>query len=446
MSERKPPRAMLRGSRGMIVALFAPIVSFIASHAAPSLRVTTFSQEGVLAWTNSPVPGICTVQVSSAPAGPWTYGQNAFATNSAGTLTVPSDGETRFYRMQGVGVPPTPQGFTNLVRAYGLLETIAGNGLGRLDTVSYWSSAYEGWPATWAALSRPHIAMADRAGNIYIADKNSHSVLKVAPDGTIHTHAGTHTGGFNGEGPAAATTLQLNFPNGLWVRPNGTVYVLDTDNGRVRRVDTNGIMTTLFQATSDGSALNTGRGLWVRDDEALAYFCAGTKLRSWTPSDSLRTLASGFTDLGTLFVEAGGDVIVCDRGANYAYRVHPDGSMIVLAGNGTTNGGGDGFSAVTTGLAGIRSPWPIPTGGYLLLSHEGCQLWYLDTAGIIHLLLNGSVNFTHSGDGAYFYNPSAPKISEGRSVTMDCDGNVLICESDYGYIRRIRFQRILPAN
>src|ERR1035437_4744454 len=130
MSERKPPRAMLRGSRGMIVALFAPIVSFIASHAAPSLRVTTFSQEGVLAWTSSPVPGICTVQVYSAPAGPWTYGQNAFATNSAGTLTVPSDGETRFYRMQGVGVPPTPQGFTNLVRAYGLLETIAGNGLG----------------------------------------------------------------------------------------------------------------------------------------------------------------------------------------------------------------------------------------------------------------------------------------------------------------------------
>jgi hypothetical protein len=70
----------------------------------------------------------------------------------------------------------------------------------------------------------------------------------------------------------------------------------------------------------------------------------------------------------------------------------------------------------------------------------------LDTAGIIHLLLNGSSGFTHSGDGAFFYNPSIPKISEGRSVTMDYDGNLLVCESDYGYIRRIRFQRIPTAN
>jgi hypothetical protein len=442
----KAPRAKLCGGRRTTSTLFGLMLSLLASHAASSFQVTAFALDGLLTWTNAPVPGICTVEAASTLAGPWTPGQNAFATNSADTLTVPITGGTRFYRMQGVAVPPTPQGFTNLVYAYGILETIAGNGLGRLDTINYWSAAYEGGPATLAALSRPHIAMADRAGNVYIADKNSHSVLRVAPDGTIHTHAGTHTGGFNGEGPAPSTTLQLNFPNGLWVRSDGTVYVLDTDNGRVRRVSTNGIMTTLFLATSDGSALNTGRGLWVKDDEALAYFCAGTKVRSWTSTNNLSTLASGFSDLGDLFVEPGGDVIVCDRGANYAYRVHPNGSSVVLAGNGNTNGGGDGFSALATGLYGVRSPWPVPTGGYLLLSHEGCQLWYLDSAGIIHLLLNGSGGLTHDGDGAFFYDPSVPKISEGRSVTMDYDGNVLICESDYGYIRRIRFQRIPPAS
>jgi hypothetical protein len=117
----------------------------------------------------------------------------------------------------------------------------------------------------------------------------------------------------------------------------------------------------------------------------------------------------------------------------------------VLDGNGGTTGGGDGSSALATGLYGVRSPWPVPTGGYLLLSHEGCQLWYLDAAGIIHLLLNGSGGFMHAGDGSFFYDPSIPKISEGRSVTMDYDGNILICESDYGYIRRIRFQR-MPGN
>jgi len=79
-----------------------------------------------------------------------------------------------------------------------------------------------------------------RAGHIvYIADKNSHSILRIAPDGTIQTHAGTHTGGFNGDGPAAATDLNLNFPNGEWVRADGIIYVFDTDNGRIRRVNTN---------------------------------------------------------------------------------------------------------------------------------------------------------------------------------------------------------------
>ena len=136
--------------------------------------------------------------------------------------------------------------------------------------------------------------MADRAGNVYIADKNSHSILRVAPDGAIHTHAGTHTGGFDGEGPAAATSLQLNLPNGLWVRADGTVYVLDTGNGRVRRVGTNGIMTTLCPTTENGSSLAGGRGLWVSDDEQLVYYCAAIRVRSWTPAGGIRTVAAGF--------------------------------------------------------------------------------------------------------------------------------------------------------
>jgi hypothetical protein len=427
------------------LVLSGAMLPLMPAQAASSLRLTAFGRDGLLQWTSAPAPGVCTVQAATQTTGPWTNGPNAFATNSAGQLMVPVDSAIRFHRLMAAEVSATPQGFSNLVNSYGILETIAGNGVGRLDNVSYWSVAYEGGSATSAALSRPHVAMTDRAGNIFIADKNSHSVLRVTPDGTIHTHAGTHVGGFNGEGPAAATTLQLNGPNGLWVRPDGTVYVLDTDNGRVRRVSTNGLMTTFFLATSDGSAINTGRGLWVSGNESLAYFCAGTKLKSWTPLAGTHTLASGFSELGTLFVDASGDIITCDRGANYVYRVHPDGSAVILAGNGGASGGGDGCPALATGLCGVRSPWPVPTGGYLLLSHDGCQLWYLDTAGTMHVLLNGAGGATHSGDGAFFYDLSAQKIGEGRSVTMDDAGNILLCESDYGYVRRIRFQR-MPAN
>jgi hypothetical protein len=93
-------------------------------------------------------------------------------------------------------------------------------------------------------------------------------------------------------------------------------------------------------------------------------------------------------------------------------------------------------------LFGPRGVWPVPTGGYLFLLHDGCQLWYMDAANIMHLLVNGAGGKTHGGDGTFFYNPAQFKISEGRSVAMDGAGNILLCESDYGYIRRIRFERM----
>ncbi len=238
----------------------------------------------------------------------------------------PVNSSKQFFRVYSVDVSPTAQGFTNLVYAYGQIETVAGTGTGRVDTVSYWQNSFENGPATNAALSRPHYAMADRAGNIYIVDKDSHSVLRVTTNGIISTIAGTHTGGFNGEGPAPATSLQLNFPNALWVRADGTVYVLDTDNARVRRIATNGIMSTLFFAQTDtNSPLAGGRCLWVKDDESLAYFGNLTRVRKWTPANGVQTLANGFTELGTFCVKANGDLIVADRGGDYVYNVTASG-------------------------------------------------------------------------------------------------------------------------
>ncbi|MGH8246601.1 MAG: hypothetical protein ACREUU_09225 [Gammaproteobacteria bacterium] len=418
--------------------LYCILLSLPSTSFSAVLKLTRFDKNGTLFWTNALVPGVCTVEKADALDGPWQPARSAFATNSAGSLTAPRPGPAGFFRLKAVGVPATPEGFLNLVYSYGLLETVAGTGVGQTDGVSYWQTWYEGSYAAWAALSRPHFAQADRAGNIYIADKNSHAILKVTPDGTIHTFAGTHVGGFNGEGPAEATELQLNLPNGAWVRADGTVYVLDTENGRVRRVNTSGIMQTLFLATSTGSSVAGGRGLWVNESETLAYFCAGTRLRRWTPSSGLQTVATGFIELGTLYAEPSGNILVCDRGTNLAYRVTPAGGLTVIAGNGQTTGGGDGYPALQTGLDGVRSIWPMPTGGFLLLTHNGCQLWYMDTAGILHLMLNGARGSTHSGDGQFFYTPW-PAISEGRSVTMDYEGNILITESDWGYVRRIRF-------
>jgi hypothetical protein len=443
-SSKQPARRRLIGLPGLNLGVCAFLLGWVNAYSQP--RITAFGRNGTLAWNNAIVPGVCTVETAATSVGVWLPTQNVFATNAAGGTAVALDSTNRFIRLRSVDVSATPSGFTNLVHAYGLLETVAGIGAGQADGVSFWDTAYEGGPASGAPLSRPHFAMADGAGNIYIADKNSHSVLRVATNGTIHTHAGTHGGGFNGEGPASATNLQLNLPNALWVRADGTVYVLDTENARVRRVTPNGVMSTMFYAKNDPSTgLGGGRCLWVKDDETLAYFGNTDRIRKWTPAGGLQTLASGFIELGTFYVEPSGSLVVADRGAHYVYRVTAAGVKTVIAGNGTASGGGDGFPALQTGLYGPRGIWPVPTGGYLLLLHDGCQLWYMDSTDTMHLLLDGAGGTTHNGDGYFFYDLSELKISEGRSVALDYEGNILVCESDYGFVRRIRFQR-LPGN
>ena len=415
-------------------------------NAAP--QITAFDKSGALAWTNALFPGIATVETASALNGNWSPLQNVFSTNAAGQFTVPVNSASQFFRVASVDVSPTSQGFTNFVHSFGLLETVAGTGAGRTDGVSYWQNSFESGPATNAALSRPHYAMADRAGNLYIVDKNSHSVLRVDTNGLVHTIAGTHVGGFNGEGPAAATNLQLNAPNALWVRADGTVYVLDTGNARVRRITTNGMMSTLFFAQTDtNSPLDGGRCLWVKDDETLAYFGNKDRVRKWTPSGGLGTYTKNLAELGGFYAEANGGMFVCDRGANYVYHIAvEDGPKTIIAGNGTTNSSTDGALATATAFYGPRGVWPLPTGGFLLLLHDGAQFWYVDAANVAHLLVNGigGSAFVQAGDGGFFYAPSRFFIGEGRSVTMDYAGNILICESDYGFIRRIRFLRMTP--
>ena len=430
---------------GLRLAYFVFLLPVLLQ-AAPS--ITTFNKTGLLVWTNATVPGVSTVEVATALSNNWSPTQNSFSVTSTGSVVVPVDSTNKFIRLRNVDVSPTAQGFTNLIQSYGIMETLCGDGVGRTDGVSYWQPQFEGGVAAFASLSRPHYAMADKAGNIFIADKNSHAVLRVSTNGTVHTHAGTHTGGYNGSGPMAATNMLLNFPNALWVRSDGVVYVLDTENARVRRVSTNGTAVTLFDAQDDtNTGLDGGRMLWVKDDESLAYFGNDDRIRKWTPSGGVVTLASGFSQLGTFCVEASGSLIVADRNGHKVWRVLANGNRTQIAGNGTTTGGGDGFPALSTGLYGPRGVWPVPTGGYLLLLHDGAQLWYVDSANIMHLLVNGlgGNGYVHGGDGQHFYAPDQYNIGEGRSVSIDHAGNIILCESDYGFIRRIRFQR-MPEN
>jgi hypothetical protein len=434
-----------------LVVLSAIALSYSLGMTA-DFRIQTTSPGGTITWSGAYTAGVCTVETAVSPAGPWTPRKNLFTTNENGGAVVVPTNNPAFTRLLSVDISTnSSRHYTNLLQSYGILETVAGRGQFMGDHISYWQGTNEGGFATNANLSRPHISFGDAQGNVYIVDQGSSAVEKVTPDGRIYTYAGTHVAGFNGDGPAPATNLQLRFPNGGWLRGDGVFYVLDTENGKVRRIGTNGIMTTLI--TTD--PLGDGRALWVKSDESVIYFGSGpgvnldvTTLNRWTPQGGITVVSSNFLDIGNILGdERTGVLYICDRSANKVYRMETNGTLVTIAGNGTTTGGGEGFPALETGLIQPRSIWFIPNGGFFITEHDpGNRIWYVDPAGIIHRWMNGSsANHFRVGDGAWFYqNPATPKVSRVRSINADPNGNLIITESNYGYVRRIRFERLLP--
>ncbi|WP_439145174.1 RICIN domain-containing protein [Streptantibioticus silvisoli] len=118
----------------------------------------------------------------------------------------------------------------------GKISTVAGTGTEGSDG--------DGGPAASAQLNRPRGVVVGRAGELYIADAGSHQVRKITSDGKIHTVAGTGTKGFSGDG-GPATAAQLDNPFGLVVDSIGTLYIADFGNNRVRKVTTDGKISTV---------------------------------------------------------------------------------------------------------------------------------------------------------------------------------------------------------
>jgi DNA-binding beta-propeller fold protein YncE len=119
----------------------------------------------------------------------------------------------------------------------GIITTVAGTGLPGFSG--------DGGAATEARLNEPRGLAVDRQGNLYIADAANHRIRKMAPDGTLTSVAGTGTPGFSGD-EGAAGAAQLNRPLAVAVDSEGTLFIVDSHNYRVRRVAPGGVITTMF--------------------------------------------------------------------------------------------------------------------------------------------------------------------------------------------------------
>ena len=116
----------------------------------------------------------------------------------------------------------------------------------------------DGGAATAAQLYLPWGVAVDGAGNLYIADTHNQRIRKVDTTGTISTVAGTGAWGFSGDGGPAIEAL-LSYPSGVATGGAGNLYIADSGYNRIRKVDTTGTISTV------AGAENTGRRPGHRD-------------------------------------------------------------------------------------------------------------------------------------------------------------------------------------
>jgi hypothetical protein len=161
------------------------------------------------------------------------------------------------------------------IEANGQLTRIGGISLG---ATKFDGQNDDGGLATETAFNQACDVRSDRQGNLFVADTFSHRIRKITTDGHIYTVAGTGEAGFSGNGgPAALATL--NTPYGIFVDSQGRLLIADSENHVIRRVDENGLISTIAGTGKPGYAgdggparsamLNSPQSLFVDQNERI---------------------------------------------------------------------------------------------------------------------------------------------------------------------------------
>ncbi|MBX6390682.1 MAG: serine/threonine protein kinase, partial [Frankia sp.] len=263
----------------------------------------------------------------------------------------------------------------------------------------------DGGPATAAALNRPYGPAFDAAGNMYIPDFDNHRVRRISPDGVITTIAGTGEPGFSGDG-GPATEAQLRNPTAVAVDDDGLIYIADTFNHRIRRVDHAGIITTIA---------GSGEPVYNPDQEG-GPATAGSM---WYPAD--------------IAIDPAGSIFIADLGNDRVHRVSVDGTITTLAGRFGEGSWGDGGPAAEAMLDGPFSVAADRNGQIYIAESDGHRVRRIGVDGVIQTIAGtGAPGF--SGDGGP---ATEAMLREPRGVAVDDAGNVYITDGGNNRIRRV---------
>jgi sugar lactone lactonase YvrE len=285
----------------------------------------------------------------------------------------------------------------------GIITTVAGDA-----NIGF---AGDGGAAISASLDGPEGAAVDASGNLFIADTYNERIRKVGPNGIITTVAGNGTFGFAGDG-GEATSAELDYPEGVAVDASGNVFIADAGNQRIRKVATNGVITTV---AGDGIGAYSGDG------------GAATNASIYNPED--------------VVVDATGNLFIADTYNQRIRKVATNGIITTIAGNGTRAYSGDGGLATSASLLDPEGVAVDAAGNLFIADTENQVIRKVGTNGIITTVAgNGTEGY--SGDGGAATNAA---MSSPEGVAVDASGNLFFADTDNQVIRKVVPSAIAPV-
>jgi sugar lactone lactonase YvrE len=305
----------------------------------------------------------------------------------------------------------------------------------------------DGGKATLANINSPYAIAFDKAGNLYIAEPTANRIRKVTKTGVISTFAGSSAGisGYSGDGgPAASATLQ--FPYGVAVDPTGNLFIADSGNNVIRKVDTAGTISTFASnagfvgitnlISDSGGALYAadylGCLVWKISSAGSVSLVAGVQGVCGYNGDGIQASQAQLNSPQGLTLDSKDNLYIADSLNNRVRVVNTSGVISTTAGTGTCGFSGDGGAAASAKLC-------IPEG--LAVDTKGN--FYIGDSGNfrVRTVNNTSTISTFAGTGNRGYNGNgllATQTNVDRPVGFAIKSNIVYeVDAVQGRVRKI---------
>ncbi|MEU1776976.1 RICIN domain-containing protein [Streptomyces sp. NPDC012842] len=257
--------------------------------------------------------------------------------------------------------------------------------------------------AVSAQLKHPYGIAVDSTGTLYFSDYSNHRVRKITTDGKISTVAGTGAAGYGGDGgPAAAA--QLNCPREVTVDPAGSVYVAEGANHRIRKITADGKISTVAGTGVAGSGGDNGRAASAQLNKPFG-----------------------------VAVDSTGALYIAEFGGHRVRRVAADGKITTFAGTGVAGFGGDGGTA---GSAQLNAP-------YAVVVDRDDAVYIADSGNhrVRRVASDGKISTVAGTSAAGFSGDDGPataaKLNKPYGIVVDTTGTLYISEYGNHRVRRV---------